>query len=148
MTLLPTLMMLTQRLQPSLNYQDGLGWTLWMVGFAIEVLADHQKSQFRSHPTNHEKFISTGLWSRSRHPNYFGEILLWYGLFITASSTFTKWYQYLSILSPTFVYLLITRKTGIPLLERYGQRKWGHTGNYKKYLRETPVLIPTLLRRR
>jgi len=146
MTLLPTLVMLTQKRQPSLNIQDWLGWTLWIVGFVIEVVADHQKSQFRSIPSNQEKFISKGLWRFSRHPNYFGEILLWFGLFVSASSSFTKWFQYLTILSPTFVYLLITRKTGIPLLERYGLRKWGHMRDYQKYLQRTPVLVPTFCR--
>ena len=147
MTLLPTLIMLTQRRQPSLNAQDGIGWTLWFIGFVFEALADHQKFQFRSIPANQDKFISTGLWSISRHPNYFGEILLWFGLFISASSAFTRWYHYLSILSPTFVYLMITRKTGIPLLERYGKRKWGHLGHYQGYIRKVPVLVPSLFRR-
>jgi len=143
-TLLPTLIMLTSRRQPNLNIQDLLGWTLWIVGFVVEVLADYQKSQFRSNPANYDKFINTGLWSVSRHPNYFGEILLWFGLFISASTSFTKWYHYLTILSPSFVYLLITRKSGIPLLEAHGQRKWGHLADYQRYLQETPVLFPSL----
>jgi steroid 5-alpha reductase family enzyme len=90
--LLPSLMMVMQRRQPSLNAIDWLGWTIWIVGFITEVVADYQKSQFRSDPANAGKFINTGLWSLSRHPNYFGEILLWFGLFISASSTFTEWW--------------------------------------------------------
>jgi len=143
-TLLPTLIMLIQRRQPSVNFQDFLGWGLWMIGFVIEALGDYQKSQFRSNPANYDKFINTGLWSISRHPNYFGEILLWFGLFISASSSFTKWYQYLTILSPTFVYLLITRLSGVPLLESYAQRKWGHLADYQRYVQETPILVPSL----
>jgi len=143
-TLLPSLIMITEKRQSNLNFQDMLGWTLWIVGFLMEVVADYQKSQFRSIPANQDKFISTGLWSISRHPNYFGEILLWFGLFISASSSFTNWYQYLTILSPTFVYYLITRKSGIPLLERHAQTKWGRLIDYQKYVQDTPVLIPSL----
>ena len=91
-TLLPSLMMVTKRLQPRLTTQDFIGWTIWLVGFSIEVFADYQKSVFRSDPTNKDTFITTGLWSLSRHPNYFGEILLWFGLYITASSSFNNWW--------------------------------------------------------
>ena len=92
-TLLPSLMMviLSQKKQPSLSAQDYLGWTMWVVGFVTETLADYQKSQFRSNPANQNMFISTGVWSISRHPNYFGEILLWFGLFVSASTSFTNW---------------------------------------------------------
>lgn len=97
-TLLPSLLMMLQKKQPSLNAQDWLGWTMWVVGFVTEVLADYQKSQFRSDPSNAGKFINTGLWSVSRHPNYFGEILLWFGLFVSASSSFTKWWYIINFL--------------------------------------------------
>lgn len=87
------------------------------------------------------KFIASGLWSISRHPNYFGEITLWFGLYISASTVFRKW-QYLSVLSPFFVYLLITRVSGIPLLEKDGLKKWGSSPDYQLYLKRTPVLVP------
>lgn len=145
-TLLPSLMMviLSQKKQPSLSAQDYLGWTMWIVGFITETLADYQKSQFRSNPANQNMFISTGVWSISRHPNYFGEILLWFGLFVSASTSFTNWWQYLSILSPTFVAMLITRMSGIPLLEAHGMKKWGHLPEYQHYIKNTPELIPFL----
>ncbi|EFX88076.1 hypothetical protein DAPPUDRAFT_305518 [Daphnia pulex] len=143
-TLLPSLMMVMQRRQPSLSAIDWLGWTMWAVGFATEVVADYQKSQFRSDPANAGKFINTGLWSVSRHPNYFGEILLWFGLFISASSTFTEWWEYLTILSPMALSYLITQMSGIPPLEKYGLHKWGTTPEYRAYLKNTPVLVPYL----
>jgi len=92
-TLLPSLMViLSEKKQPSVSAQDYLGWTMWTVGFITEALADYQKSQFRSNPANQNMFISTGVWSISRHPNYFGEILLWFGLFVSASTSFTNWW--------------------------------------------------------
>ncbi|KAB7500191.1 hypothetical protein Anas_10814 [Armadillidium nasatum] len=90
-----------------------------------------------------DKFITTGLWSLSRHPNYFGEILLWFGLYVSASSVFRS-YEYLTVFSPVFVYLLITQLSGIPPLEKYGQKKWGKQPSYREYINRTPLLIPFL----
>ena len=91
--MLPSLMMiLSEKKQPSIGTQDYLGWSMWLVGFVMETLADYQKTQFRLNPANKDMFISTGVWSISRHPNYFGEILLWFGLFVSASSSFTNWW--------------------------------------------------------
>ena len=87
------------------------------------------------------KFISSGIWSLSRHPNYFGEILLWSGLYLSASSVF-KGAEFASVLSPMFVALLLTKVSGIPMLERYGMKKWGQDPNYLAYVKNTPVLVP------
>jgi len=144
-TLLPSLMMIMEKSQGKVTIQEYLGWTMWTVGFLIEVIADYQKDQFRRDPANKDKFISTGLWSLSRHPNYAGEIFLWFGLFVSASSSFTSWWQHLSILSPTFVYLLITKVSGIPLLEQYGLKKWGNMPDYQAYINQTPELFPSLM---
>lgn len=106
-TLLPSLLMVMKSKQPRVNALDWIGWTMWVVGFATEVLADYQKSQFRSDPANAGKFINTGLWSISRHPNYFGEILLWSGLFVSASSSFTKWWYLIYIVCfPCLLFML------------------------------------------
>ncbi|KAA0185819.1 hypothetical protein HAZT_HAZT008884, partial [Hyalella azteca] len=94
-TLLPSLLCLTNNRQPALGLRDYLGWGVWGVGLLVEVVADHQKAAFRRDPANHDKFITTGLWSLSRHPNYAGEIILWYGLYLSASASFTG-YQHLS----------------------------------------------------
>jgi len=140
-TLLPTLILNTQRRDAVIGNRDYLGYALWTIGFLFEVVADMQKSIFRANPNNDGKFISTGLWSISRHPNYFGEILLWFGLYVSGSSVF-RGYQYMSVISPIFIFLLITRVSGIPLLEKSGLRKWGNLPEYKKYLEDVPVLIP------
>ena len=84
-------------------FQDYIGWSLFGVGFLFETIADLQKTVFRANEKNAGKFITSGLWGISRHPNYFGEIILWFGLYISASSTFRGW-QFLSVLSPVIIY--------------------------------------------
>lgn len=142
-TLLPTLMMNQETRVRPIGTQDYIGWGLWGLGFVIEVVADFQKTMFRNLPANEGKFIKSGLWSISRHPNYFGEIMLWFGLYISASSVF-RGNQYFAVLSPIFVHLLITRLSGIPLLEKAALKKWGNLPEYQEYLKNTPVLVPFL----
>lgn len=122
-----------------LNFYTGLG--LWIAGFAMEVIADKQKSNFRSDPDNKEKFINTGLWSISRHPNYFGEIILWVGITVIALPTLVGW-QYVTLISPLFVTLLLTRVSGVNLLEKSGMERWGEDPAYHDYVASTPALVP------
>jgi steroid 5-alpha reductase family enzyme len=120
-----------------------LGFLVWVLGFGIEVVADMQKSRFGADPANKGRFIQTGLWSRSRHPNYFGEILLWIGVAIIALPVLQGW-QWVALISPVFVTLLLTRVSGIPLLEQKADKKWGGQPDYEDYKKKTPVLIPRL----
>jgi len=120
-----------------------VGALVWVIGFAIEVTADAQKSRFNADPANKGKFIRTGLWSRSRHPNYFGEIVLWIGVAIIAIPVLQGW-QWVAMISPLFVTLLLTRVSGIPLLEKKADMKWGGQADYEEYKKNTPVLIPRL----
>jgi steroid 5-alpha reductase family enzyme len=120
-----------------------LGLLVWAVGFAFEVVADAQKSRFNADPANRGKFISTGLWARSRHPNYFGEILIWVGVAIIALPVLQGW-QWVALISPVFVSLLLTRVSGVPLLEQKADKKWGGQPDYEAYKKNTPVLIPRL----
>lgn len=120
-----------------------IGLLIWIFGFAIEVTADSQKSRFSANPENKGKFIRTGLWSRSRHPNYFGEIMLWVGVAIIALPVLQGW-QWVAMISPLFVTLLLTRISGIPLLEKRADEKWGGQEDYEIYKKNTPVLIPKL----
>lgn len=119
------------------------GVFLWMIGFIIEVIADQQKINFNANPENKGKFIQTGLWSRSRHPNYFGEITLWVGIAIIAIPVLEGW-QWITMLSPVFVAFLLIRVSGIPLLEKKADAKWGGREEFEAYKRRTPVLIPRL----
>jgi len=142
-TSLPTLMLndIGGDADLPLATRDYVGWAIWVFGIGFELLADYQKHMFRMNPDNRGKFITSGLWSISRHPNYFGEILLWFGLFVSASSVFQGW-QHLAILSPVFVYLLITKLSGVPMLEKAGLKRWGELPEYQRYLANTPCLVP------
>lgn len=117
------------------------GALIWALGFAFEVIADYQKSAFRADPANADKFISTGLWAWSRHPNYFGEIVLWSGIAIIAIPALQGW-QWLTLISPLFVTLLLTRISGVPMLEDSAEKRWGNDPEYQRYVQRTPVLIP------
>ena len=106
-----------------------IGLFLWVLGFAIEVIADKQKSDFRKDPKNKILFIETGLWSLCRHPNYTGEIILWVGVAVLAFPYLTG-FKLFSLISPIFVYLLLTKISGIPLLERAAEFKWGNDESF------------------
>ena len=117
------------------------GGIIWLLGFVIEVISDQQKSKFKNNPENADKFIQSGLWSWSRHPNYFGEIVLWIGIAIIAFPVIESW-QYVALISPIFVIFLLTMVSGVNLLERQGMQKWGHEEDYLNYLKRTSSLIP------
>ena len=120
-----------------------IGLALFLLGFAVEVIADNQKTKFRSIPENKDQFINEGLWARSRHPNYFGEITLWTGITVMGISTF-EGMNYLAIFSPIFSYLLLVYVSGVRMLEFRGHRKWGHLDEYNTYKKNTPKLIPKI----
>lgn len=120
-----------------------VGFLIWVFGFAIEIIADWQKSRFNANPDNKGRFIRTGLWSRSRHPNYFGEIVLWAGVAVIALPVLQGW-QWAALISPVFVTLLLTFVSGIPPLEKKADKKWGGQEEYESYKEKTPVLIPRL----
>lgn len=140
-TLAAALVAITTTTRKGLDLFIIVGFLVWAIGFAIEVVADSQKSRFNANPDNKGKFIQTGLWSRSRHPNYFGEIMLWVGVTVIALPVLQGW-QWVALISPVFVTLLLTRVSGIPLLEKKADKKWGGQEAYESYKKTTPVLIP------
>ena len=141
LTLSAALAAITTTTRKGLDIFALIGFLVWVLGFAFEVAADTQKSRFRADPANKGKFIHTGVWAWSRHPNYFGEIVLWIGVAIIALPVLRGW-QWVTLISPVFVALLLTRVSGVPLLEKRADEKWGGQDDYEAYKERTPVLIP------
>lgn len=140
-TLSAALAAITSTKREALGSFAMIGLLIWVFGFVIELIADAQKNRFRSDPENKGKFINTGLWARSRHPNYFGEIMLWIGVAVITLPNLQGW-QWATLISPVFVALLITRISGVPMLEKRADEKWGGQEDYETYKERTPVLIP------
>ena len=131
---------------PELGIWDAIGLLMWLLGFSIEVIADNQKSAFNANSENQGKWIDSGLWSYSRHPNYLGEIMLWTGIACFGISCFSGM-ERLAWISPIFIYLLLTKISGVPILDRRGLEKWGDKPEYHKYREGTPTLLPRLTRK-
>ncbi|MEM7339905.1 MAG: DUF1295 domain-containing protein [Actinomycetota bacterium] len=123
-----------------------IGLVVWIAGFATEVVADTQKSRFKANPANAGRFIDSGLWAWSRHPNYFGEIVLWAGIAIMAIPVLSGW-RWVALISPVFVFVLLTRISGIPLLARRAEARWGSEASYRRYVERTSLLVPLPPRR-
>ena len=140
LTLAAALAAITTMTRRDLGWIGLLGFLVWLLGFGIEVIADQQKSKFRADPQNAGKFINTGLWSWSRHPNYFGEIVLWIGVALIAVPVLAGW-QWLTLISPFFVFILLTRVSGVPMLEKQADEKWGGQSEYEEYKARTSTLI-------
>jgi steroid 5-alpha reductase family enzyme len=122
-----------------------IGLLMWLVGFGFEAIADNQKRVFRKQKNTNSEFIQTGLWAYSRHPNYFGEILLWTGVAIIAYPALYEW-QLVTLISPVFVAVLLTKVSGIPMQEEQAEQRWKDNQDYQDYKKSTPVLIPKLFR--
>jgi steroid 5-alpha reductase family enzyme len=143
LTLAAALVAITTTTRQELGLFAWLGLLIWIFGFGFEVVADAQKSRFKANPDNKGKFIHTGLWARTRHPNYFGEIVLWIGIAVIALPVLRGW-QWFALISPVFVAFLLTRVSGVPMLEKSADEKWGGQPDYEAYKASTPVLIPKL----
>lgn len=140
-SLAAALVAITSAQREPLGWFALVGFLVWVFGFAMEVIADAQKNRFREDPANQGKFISTGLWAWSRHPNYFGEITLWIGVLLISLPILQGW-GWVALISPLFITLLLTRISGVPMLERRSDEKWGGQPEYETYKANTPVLIP------
>ena len=131
---------LTSNITAELGLISYLGIALWLFGFVVEVTADNQKTEFRKNPDNRNRFITTGVWSWSQHANYFGEITLWFGLALVSLPVLSGW-QLATLISPVFVYFLLTKVSGIPLLDRLAKQKWGTDSAYLSYTQATSKLL-------
>ena len=141
LTLCAALAAITGRFLEPIGGVELIGAAIWIAGFAIESIADRQKREFRKQSGgDRNQFIQSGLWAWSRHPNYFGEILLWIGIAVIAAPAFNGW-QWLTLISPVFVALLLCKVSGIPLLEARADKKWGGQPEYERYKARTHVLL-------
>ncbi len=141
LTAASALVIITNSTRLPLDIFAFIGIGLWIAGFAIEVVSDRQKREFRKVPENKGRYISTGLWAWSRHPNYFGEILLWTGVTVASLPVLSGW-QWVTIISPIFVAFLIIRISGVPKLEAHAKKKWGDEKEYQDYVSTVPLVIP------
>jgi len=141
LTLAMALAAITSESKMAIDVFAVIGTLIWIFGFSIEVIADQQKTNFKDDPTNKDSFITVGLWSWSRHPNYFGEMVLWIGIAVIAFPVLIGW-QLVALISPIFVIFLLTRISGITMLESRGYKKWKDDPAYIDYLERTSVLVP------
>jgi steroid 5-alpha reductase family enzyme len=141
LTLAMALAAITSESKMAIDIFAVVGTLIWIFGFSIEVVADQQKTNFKDDPDNKDKFITVGLWSWSRHPNYFGEMVLWIGIAVIAFPILIGW-QLVALISPIFVIFLLTRISGITMLESRGYKKWKDDPAYIDYLERTSVLVP------
>ncbi|KAG2535856.1 hypothetical protein PVAP13_9NG141119 [Panicum virgatum] len=126
---------------PSIEARDIIGWIMWLVGICIEATADQQKLVFKNSASNRGKWCDVGLWKYSRHPNYFGELFLWWGVFV-ASTPVLSGAEWLVILGPILLTLLLLFVSGIPLLESSADKRYGRLEEYRVYKNTTSPLIP------
>lgn len=141
LTAAAALAIITSDERRALGWVASVGIAVWVAGFVIEVVSDRQKLAFKKDAANQGRFITSGLWAWSRHPNYFGEITLWTGIAIMAVPILSGW-RWMMLISPIFVTLLISRVSGIPMLENRADDRWGGQSDYQEYKANTPVLVP------
>ena len=139
--MLPVSYLLDRSGAPGFGAWAVAGAAVWLGGLLIEAVADAQKSAFRSKDENRGRFIASGLWRYSRHPNYFGEILVWWGLFLYAVP-FLEGAAFAVVVGPVFITVLLLFVSGIPLLERSADDKYGDDPAYRDYKRRTSILVP------
>lgn len=114
------------------------GIALWALGLVIETVADWQKYCFKE--KNKQAFTNVGLWKYARHPNYFGEMLVWWGVFFTILPV-SGW-AWAGIVGPLFITILLRYGTGVPPLEKHMQERYGKDSKFKEYVKNTRLLVP------
>lgn len=145
LTLLPVLIIMTrQQDMGPIHWIEWVGWSIWGLGWAIELIADQQKSQLQRSPQSRDLWINTGLWAHVQHPNYAGEVILWSGICISGIAHYTSG-EWCALLSPIFVYCLLRYVSGVPLLQERARARWGDDPRYQEYARSTPLFVPKLV---
>ncbi len=138
--MLPAVVFLSLDAKPPFTWVSAIGIALWATGLIIETVSDQQKYTFKNNPDNRGRFISTGLWKFSRHPNYFGEFLLWWGVFLIIAPALSG-VLYITIVGPVSLTLLLLFVSGVPLLEKSADSKYGDSEEYREYKRRTSLFV-------
>ena len=139
--MLPSVFILQSTESLNLSLLTGAGFFVWLVGLTIETFADKQKFEFKNKKENKGKWIQSGLWKYSRHPNYFGEMLCWWGIYIFALPFLSGW-SYLTIVSPLFISFMLLFVSGVPPLEKRYDERYKDNEEYQKYKKNTSLIIP------
>lgn len=121
-----------------------VGFLIWLTGLLIESFADYQKYVFKQNPENKDRWISTGLWRKTRHPNYLGEITLWIGVYLFVFPFLSDGQSVVALISPLFIFILLKYISGVPLLEKSADAKWGHNPDYTTYKAKSGIILPKL----
>jgi len=138
--LLPVIFMLSHSSRVTALFS--IGFIIWLLGLSIEAMADLQKFRFKQDPKNKGIWIDEGVWRYSRHPNYFGEIAVWIGMYLVAFNTIPTPERIIGLVSPLAIFVTLRYISGIPILEKSADERWGNNPKYKKYKAATPLLIP------
>lgn len=128
--------------ESELNWLMAVGGGVWALGLLIESAADFQKYAFSQDRSNKGKWIESGVWKYSRHPNYFGEILVWVGVYIVAAQSLDALQSLVALVSPLFIAILLLFISGVPILEKSADKKWGSLPAYQRYKRRTSLIVP------
>lgn len=141
--MIPAIYLLSQS-SPTTSLITWIGLGVWVIGFVFETVADYQKQQFKKDTNNKNRWIDQGLWSHSRHPNYFGEITMWVGIYLFTFSSLEGSARIIALISPIWIASVIIFFSGIPKLEQYADARWGSESEYKRYKKRVPILFPKL----
>ncbi len=139
--MLPFIHVLTGRFELRFSPTFAAGLTVALAGLLIESISDAQKFTFKLKPENTGRWVDSGMWRWSRHPNYFGEILFWWGLFLAVLTALPGRYLFTAV-GPLFITLMLLFVSGIPLLEKSADRRFGGNPDYRRYKESTALLIP------
>ncbi|GAB1468458.1 DUF1295 domain-containing protein [Candidatus Cloacimonadota bacterium] len=123
------------------GFLDVIGLLIWLIGFGFEAIGDAQMRKFKANPKNKGKIMNKGLWKLTRHPNYFGESAMWWGIFIIGLSNMHGW---LAIFSPIIITTLLLRVSGVPMLEK----KYKDNPAYQRYIQKTSSFVPWFPRKK
>lgn len=140
---IPQTLMSSVPIAPPLGWQDGIGIALWVIGFLLETVSDFQKFYFKNQPETKDKMMMSGLWRYSRHVNYFGEAIMWWGIWSMSTATFfVNTVMYVSVLSPLYVCVILLFLSGVPTLETPWNKKYGKNPEFREYKASVPPFVP------